>query len=319
LLAQKRPPDEIIVVDSSDYKDTIDLLKREYTASSIVWIRSTPSVCLQRNIGIRAATGNWILLSDDDVEFKDDYLEELENYIRQNSNCGAVAGRLLEYEENTWTDQYQVPDFKHLFWRFIFQLHIWGDIDSVRPHFLERPLVFFIKKFYAWRGNGFSLAGWPLITNWKGPVIQTCVYSLGANLIKKEWLINSPYDELLDSRGIGDNYGVALGFPGRNSICVLASTFAYHHRAEENRVDPQTAYYRRLLALHYFIKRNRRRFSPLTNIFFIWSILGKGILFLSKGNHKMATQTFKAMGLILRGRNPYWIGFVNNQKMYSPE
>src|SRR5688500_14567201 len=107
LLAQKRPPDEIIVVDSSDCKDTINLLKEEYAACSIVWISSAPSVCLQRNIGIRAATGNWILLSDDDIEFKDDYLEQLENYTRQNSDCGAVAGRLLEYEENRWTDQYQ--------------------------------------------------------------------------------------------------------------------------------------------------------------------------------------------------------------------
>jgi glycosyltransferase involved in cell wall biosynthesis len=309
-LAQKRPVDEIIVVDSSDSKEEINALKLEYSSCGIVWIDSEASVCLQRNMGVRAATGNWILLADDDIEFNADYLEQLEKYAMQNADCGALAGRLLEFEENKWTDQHVIKSFPDLLWRFIFQLHIWGDIQSVSSSVFARPFLFFIRKFYASRGNGFSLAGWPVITNWAGSAMQTAVYSLGANLIRKTWLLQSPYDETLDSSGIGDNYGVALGFPGRYPIHVLASTFAYHHRADENRLDPETGYYRRILALHYFIKRNKKKFSFATIPFFMWSLVGKYIFFLAKGNHKMLRITLNVIGLIASRRNPYIVGHL---------
>ena len=315
LLAQKRPVDEIIVVDSSDSKDGIRALEHEYSTFGIVWIDSKASVCLQRNIGIGAATGDWILLADDDIEFNPDYLDQLENYARQNGDCGALAGRLLEFDENKWSDQHQIKSFPQLLWRFIFQLHIWGNIESVKSSFFAQPVLFTIRRFYAMRGNGFSLAGWPLITNWDGPVMQTSVYSLGANLIRKMWLIQSPYDELLDSSGIGDNYGVALGFPGKYPIHVLAATLAYHHRAAENRIDSATGYYQRILALHYFIRRNRKRFSFVTVPFFIWSLVGKGIFFLSKRNYGMVKKTLQAIGVIMRGRNPYLLRLAKNEKM----
>lgn len=317
LLTQTRPVDEILLIDSSDRKDSIDLLKKEYASLPIIWIDTTASVCLQRNIGIQAASGDWIFLCDDDIELNEDYLEKLETYTKENVTCGALAGRLLQYEGNDWTDQYPVKDFKELIWKFIFQLSIWGDINLVKTSAFVRPLYFLIKKFYTRRGNGFTLAGWPLITNWNGDSFQTSVYSLGANLIKKEWLLHSPYDEALDPNGIGDNYGVALGFPGRNPIHVLSSTFAYHHRAKENRLDATLIYYRRILALHYFIKQNKK-FPSFTAAAFIWSLFGNAVLFFLKGNNKMYKITFKAMMVIMRTKNPYWIGFVKNEKIVQP-
>lgn len=319
ILAQTCAVHEIIVIDSSDHKEGIKNLRKIYAGHPIIWIDSIASVCLQRNAGINAASGDWVLLSDDDIEFPQDYLEQLRNFARQNQRCGALAGRLLEWSENNWVDQYPVKNFGQLLWRFIFQLHVWGDLRAIRPSLIASPLFFLVKRFYDQRQNGFSLAGWPLITNWDGCVIQTSVYSLGANLIRKEWLLESPYDEVLDPSGIGDNYGVALGFPGKAPIHILTSTYAYHHRVEQNRVEHSIAYYRRILALHYFIRRNSEKFSSFTCAFFIWSLLGKCIFFLAKWNGKMLAKTLTAIWLILRDRNPYWLGFVNKRKIVRPE
>jgi hypothetical protein len=45
--------------------------------------------------------------------------------------------------------------------------------------------------------------------------------------VRRQWLIRSPFDEVLDPHGIGDNYGVAFGFPSKihvlNSAWVLSS------------------------------------------------------------------------------------------------
>lgn len=319
LLRQTRPPDEIIVVDASDATEPITEIKGRYRSHKVVWLETPAAVCLQRNVGINAASGDWILLADDDIEFSTNYVEKLENYGKKNLAAGALAGRLLERENDSWTDQYPVKNFRQLCWRFVFQHHIWGDLNCLKPPFLAKPFFVLIKHFYESRGNSFSLAGWPLITNWQGDVSRSCFYSLGANLIKKEWLLQSPYDEVLGPQGIGDNYGVALGFPGHAPIHILACTTAYHHRAQEHRLPADRTYYCRILALHYMIKRNRHRFTPFTGAFYVWSLFGKAAFFAIKGDLKMLGKTLNAIALIVSGRNPYWIGFVNHRKMVLPE
>jgi glycosyltransferase involved in cell wall biosynthesis len=315
LLKQSRPLDEIIVVDSSDDKASLDAIKTEYLTFRIIWIDTIASVCFQRNTGVRESSGDWILLCDDDIELDADYVEQLESYSVRNPYCGALAGRLLQRENNQWVEQYPVNTFRDLMWRFVFQLSIWGEIARVSVPSVLRPIYWFVKKFYTGRQNTLTLAGWPLITQWD-TVFQTTIYSLGANLIRKEWLLRAPYDEVLDPAGIGDNYGVALNFSG--PVHVLSTVKAYHHRATNNRLKAPLIYYRRILALHYFIKRNKK-LPLLTTVFYIWSLLGNSILFLVKGQHQMFKLSCKAIGLIIRSKNPYWSGFVNNEKFVTPE
>ena len=317
LLSQTRCPDEIIVIDASDVKDSLNRLQNELDGHGIIWIDTSPSVCLQRNTGIKKASGNWIFLCDDDIELKSDYLQTLELYVKNNKNCGAVAGRLLQLESNGWVDRYPVKNLGELLWRFVFQLSVWGDIDRYRVPVLVRPVFYVIEEFYRWRGNTLSLSGWPIITQWNEEGFQTKIFSLGANLIKKDWFCPDGYDEVLDRYGIGDNYGVAVNFPGENPIHVLASTCAYHHRAGENRLSPSLSYYRRVLALHYFIIRERRRRFVKT-IFFIWSLFGNSLMFFFKKDSKMFKATCKAMWLIATARNPYSVAKLKGEKTIEP-
>ena len=84
-----------------------------------------------------------------------------------------------------------------------------------------------------------------------GEYFITPLYSLGAALIPKSWLIKSPFDEFLDPHGIGEHYGVIAGFPSQK-IHVLNNAFVYHHHEEANRLQKSLQYYRRVLALDYY-------------------------------------------------------------------
>jgi glycosyltransferase involved in cell wall biosynthesis len=313
---QRLLPSEIIVVDSSDDSAYGHALIMKFSALPIKWITSVPSVCIQRNVGINQASYEWILLCDDDIELEPNYLQVLVEYIGSNPDCGALAGRLLQKEGDQWVCQYPVKNFYDLGWRFFFQHSIWGSIDAIKVSTWQKPMFSFMKNWYSQRGNTVSAGGWPLITDWGKDFFSTKIYSLGADLIRRDWLLKAPYDEVLDRSGIGDNYGVALGFPGSLPVHVIASTHAYHHRAEENRLTRNVSHYRRILALQYFLKRNKQR--KITHVWFLWSLFGKTLAYAFKGEWKMLTATLKAMGLISVGRNPYWNGYKKGKKVIQP-
>lgn len=314
LSRQTRLPDEVILVDSSDLKTTVQELARHFPNLRIRIIESEPSVCLQRNRGVKEAASEWIFICDDDIELPDDHLMILENFIQEYPDTGALAGRLLQKENGRWQDQYPVKNYKDLLFRFTFQLAIWGAVSSVTfPRFLK-PLEYLIKRFYARRGNTLSLAGWPLITDWS-PVFKTTVYSLGANLIRRDWLLRSPYDAVLDPHGIGDNYGVALGFPHKQSIIVIDRTSAFHHRAQESRLVFTGVYYRRLLALHYFLKKKKP--MPVRMVF-IWSLIGKWLLHAVKGKRELRYVCEQVLRHVLLNKNPYWYGYTKNASGVRP-
>lgn len=315
LLNQTRPPDEILVIDASDDKSEVERMKTYFEGCSIQWYYSPPSVCVQRNIGIRNASGEWIFLCDDDIELESDYIQKLESYASGNEDCGVVAGRLMHLESGKWTDRYPVKNFMELCWRFIFQLSVWGETDCFKVHRALRTPVRLINNFYRKRGNTLSLAGWPLVTQWDAERFQTTIFSLGANLVKKEWL-REGYDEVLDPYGIGDNYGVALNFPSLQPIHVIGSAVAYHLRAEENRLDKSLTYYRRILALNYFLMRNEQRLS--TKMFFLWSLFGNSLSALFKFDLHLLKVTTRSMLLILLSKNPYWRGYRKKQKTIQP-
>ncbi|HEY2726500.1 MAG TPA: hypothetical protein VGI61_04970, partial [Parafilimonas sp.] len=141
------------------------------------------------------------------------------------------------------------------------------------------------------------------------------VYGLGASLIKKEWLLRSPFDETLDRHGIGDNYGIASKFPGK--IHVLNNAFVYHHQEETNRLQHRIAYYRRILALDYF-RRTIPNLSFIKKRWLLWSLMGNLILFVSNKNFYMIRPTIKAIFKIAFGNNDYLKSFIKNKKVTSP-
>lgn len=308
-------PAQIIIVDASDDKRPLSAIAAEFPLLTIETLDSIPSVCIQRNLGIRKARSPWIFLCDDDIQLPPDYLQCLSEYLTRHPECGVVSGQLLQMEGGVWVDSYPPKNFFDLLWRFIFQLSVWGDISQIKVPAMWTRIGRAIKSFYQKRGNNLSLAGWPLITSYGGDVFRTKIYSLGANLVRREWLLNSPYDEVLDRSGIGDNFGVALGFGGDCPIHVVRATHAYHHRSGQNRLASSLSYYRRILALDYFLRLKRR---GSFRWWLAWSLIGNLLMYARKKDMAKIRATWKAFKAVLLNRNPYMQGHVKNQKIVQP-
>ena len=302
---QAYPFREIIIVDSSDEPIDICTLKQHFPTLTICLLRSDPSVCVQRNIGIRKATSSHIFLCDDDLEFPQHYVSHLTEFLKMYPEVGVVTGRLVEpdMKQNT-EDSFRIISFVQLLWNFIFQLTVWADLDKTHTQMLSRLPFRLLRKYYKSKHNTFSLAGWPLVTEVQVPYFRTAIYSLGGAIIRRQWLLDSPYDEILDPHGIGDNYGVALDFPEDLPIAVLMDTYVMHSKSNINRLAPQITYFRRLLALDYFMTKSKK-FSLVNRGFLIWSLIGNLLAQSAGFNTRKAWATIKAAYLIATGRNPY--------------
>jgi glycosyltransferase involved in cell wall biosynthesis len=292
------PTNEVIIVDSgNDNLKSIDYSAFENL--KVIYLRSESSVCIQRNTGIRFASSEWIFICDDDIEVPNDYLSMLITHIKYHPEAGAVSGSVLQHEENKWTSSYNLSSAKDLLLRYVFKLSIWGKIDVKQNNFIIKK----IKNYYSAKGNHISKSGWPVITDFSGDFFITPVYGLGAALIKKSWLELSPYDEILDKHGIGDNYGVSIGFP-EIGVHVLNDAFVFHHQETANRLQKPLQYYRRILALDYFIK-TKKNIGHVKWRWLLWSLFGNLVISIVKQDKIMIRPAYKSLVMVLFGQNPY--------------
>lgn len=304
-----QPVDEVIIVDAGSEW----LTNTDYPNLNIQHLSSIPSVCVQRNMGIRAARSEWIFLCDDDIEVPADYLQKITAYIQQHREAGAVSGQVLQQENGNWTATYPVYSAKQLIIRYIFGLGIWGEIRCTSGNFFIKR----IKRYYVRKGNHIARSGWPVITDFSGENFTVPVFGLGASVIRKNWLEHSPYDERLDKYGIGDNYGVSIGFPG-TGIHVLNNAFVYHHQEQMNRLQHPLQYYRRALALDYFI-RTKKELKNVRRISFAWSLFGNILVFLFSRNWLMVDAAKKTFFRVVFRKNPYAEGAASNKTIIEPK
>ncbi|MBX7150570.1 glycosyltransferase family 2 protein [bacterium] len=287
---------EVIVVDASDIKLSPSDIDGFHLPICICYTQ--PSVCHQRNFGIQRSKSEWILLCDDDIELPKDYLQRLSIYALKNKEAVLITGLFLEKNiHNEWSYEYPVS-FKGLIWNFIFQLPLWTNLNNIPKGF--------IKNFYTKRRNTFTLAGWPLVTDFQYPSFKTSIYSLGAALVQRKILLQIPFDEILDSNGIGDNYGVAIQIPQEQPFHILMNTYVYHHKSPINRLNRHISYGRRILALDYFMRKSGR-FSYLNFMFLLWSIVGNFVRQTLTWQWNLAFTSGKIFFLLLLNRNSYRI------------
>ncbi len=295
LSQQPYPLKEVIVVDASDDPPGEERLRQEFPELPLRHRRAAPSVCRQRNLGIRAATAPFVFLCDDDIEVTPSYLPEIMDYWHRHPEAGAVTGLVLQRNESgEWAYRFPPKKFRQLLITFILQTSVWGDLDQIPVTALNRLPLRLLKRFYRRRGNTFSLAGFPLVTDFSAPVLTASVYGLGASVMRREWLLEHPYEERLDPYGIGDNYGIAIAFPQEQPVHVLREIFVYHHQAAENRLPPEVVYFRRMAALRYFMRQSNR-FGIFHRVMLRWSLAGNAVWQFLHGRIALAGASLRAM------------------------
>ncbi|HVV51846.1 MAG TPA: glycosyltransferase [Polyangia bacterium] len=288
-------PLEVLVVDSSDRPLGPDDVAP--FGASVRTLESPKSVCVQRNRGVREARGAWIFLCDDDVEVPPDYLDKLCAHLAAHPEAGAVSGLFLERSAERWVAQYPVTSRAWLLWARLFHLGLWGEIHC------RGLLGDLLTEHYRRRGNHISSAGWPVLTDFQAPFFRTPVYSLGAALVRREWLLRSPFDEALERHGYGDNYGAALGFPSEG-IHVVTEAFVHHHKAAADRPAATFAYANRILAIDRFIDA-RPELEGVRRGWLLWSLLGNAIYYAGTRRLDLSWSSLKTLSIVLAGRNPY--------------
>jgi glycosyltransferase involved in cell wall biosynthesis len=307
IASQTYPLREVIVVDASDEPIELTALQKVWPSLHFTCHQSPPSVCKQRNAGIRLATGSHILLCDDDIVLPPEYVEVLVQYLLGHPEAGAATGSLHEFVKGTYVDYaMSAGSAAGLFWRFMFQLSVWGDVEETVHGSIWRPFLTPVLEFYRGRRNSLSLAGWPTVTHPHSDAYSVARFGLGASIVRRDWLLLSPYDEILDPHGIGDHYGVATGFPGTLPITVVAGTYAIHQRSETNRQAQALTYYKRILALHYFMTQSEQ-YQSFNRLMLLWSLVGNFISHLLAIRRHHVYATAKSFLVILTGRNPYLV------------
>ena len=92
-------PDEVIVVDSDDDGSSQPVVTAfdQAVPAAVRYVRTTPSLTRQRNIGIDDASGDVVVFMDDDVGIEPDLFARLDEVYRDSEVVGAT-GRVVEPE-----------------------------------------------------------------------------------------------------------------------------------------------------------------------------------------------------------------------------
>jgi len=100
LLAQSRPPDEILIVDGVSSDGTREILE-DYAMRGVLRVISQPcNIAEGRNLGIAAATGSHLAVTDAGCQVDPDWLAQIERCFKSAGQPDVVAGN-FRFETHT--------------------------------------------------------------------------------------------------------------------------------------------------------------------------------------------------------------------------
>lgn len=95
------PQCEIILVDNGSTDGTADSVAALYPAVKILRQKRNIGVAAGRNAGLRAASGEYLMILDNDTEATPQAILALLHYIESHDDTGVVAPRLVDSDGNT--------------------------------------------------------------------------------------------------------------------------------------------------------------------------------------------------------------------------
>jgi GT2 family glycosyltransferase len=243
-------PDEVVIVDSSG---TAELKYELYVFHNlnINYIHTTNSgLTYQRNIGIKASSGDTIVFSDDDLIWDKNYLKEIMRvfYEYPVEKIGGVTGNII------WKKR--MKNF------LAFGLHVFA-------------IIFFLPRY----GSGcFQVSGMPTITRKDVDKITKCEFLYGGSMsFRKEVIGEFMLDERLPGYSWGEDDDIAYRVSRKYQNFYTPYAKVVHNGSVSTRGSKYDAMKTVIENHHYLFKKNfpqdfKHKFA------FWWSVAGLFIL-----------------------------------------
>lgn len=98
---QSRAPDEVIVVDNNSSDHTVEVVRKNFPRTKIVF-EPRQGIASARDAGFRAATGDIVARTDADSLATPQWLLEIESFFSRDPACVAVSGPIY-FKEFPWS------------------------------------------------------------------------------------------------------------------------------------------------------------------------------------------------------------------------
>jgi len=116
IMAQRRPPDEVIVVDDGSTDDTPVLAARFPPNVRTIRTEANHGICHARNAGIAASRSQWIALCDHDDVWLPDKLTRQLDAIRAVPDVDFLFSDFVDVVGNTWTGKRKFLQVSDQYW-----------------------------------------------------------------------------------------------------------------------------------------------------------------------------------------------------------
>lgn len=113
------PANEIIVVDNNSKDNTTCYIKENYPEVTLIENKENLGFARGVNLGIRKASGEYLILLNPDTEILNDGIKKLVDFASHNKNIAAIGPRLLNTDGSFQPSAYNFPTVLWAFFHLI--------------------------------------------------------------------------------------------------------------------------------------------------------------------------------------------------------
>lgn len=89
------PESEVIIVDNDSHDGSVEMVQTRYPGAKLICSKDNLGFAGANNLGIRQATGDFIILLNSDTVLEDDSLSRCVQWLKDNPDYGAVSPSLV--------------------------------------------------------------------------------------------------------------------------------------------------------------------------------------------------------------------------------
>ncbi len=264
IFAQTLPPAQLIVVHAGSDEGVeryVTGLSPLHPECDIVYRKAQPSLVVQRNIGIDAASRDVVFFIDDDAVLDASYFSEVMKYYSHNwdQNLGGVQGTVVNYKQ-------------------------------IR----ENPNTLFRKLFFLSSLNGRGIlrkSGYPSFLNYAAVPTSVEVFNGCMMSFKREILQKERFDLNLKDHWWGDDFDVSYRISRNHRLVQIPSALMFHEGSSISN-EGLLKFWRMKVANRDYFFRKFFAHNPLNWFYYYAARVGEILLVL---NHCRKSKSLNAL------------------------